>query len=113
MRSNSLIDALGPVADPELGALAPSRAASALRAGVVQRRFRRIDAEAGRLGHSSSAASSSVPGPVPRSRMRLGPAVPAKCSTAAAINVSLSGRGTSAPGPTSRSIVQKARWPVM
>ena len=39
-------------------------------------------------GHTSSAASSSVPGPVPRSRIRRGPGVPSKCSIAEAISTS-------------------------
>ena len=75
------LDELGAPGQPSRSALRRAYSSAAADASTPSRRA---------SGHWSSAASSNVPGPVPRSRIVAGARSP-KCATAASISVSLSG----------------------
>ena len=106
-----LVDPLRPVADPELGAIRQPQPLG-VSASVAEGRLGSVDAKPGGFGPFVERGKQQRSRP----RAEIEDALRArlsKNSTAAAISVSLSGRGTSAPGPTIRSMVQKARWPVI
>ena len=90
---------MGPVAMPSRVALR----------GIVEGGLRSIDAKPDRLGPFVERGEQQRAGPGAKIEDPLAARGTRKNSTAATIRVSLSGRGTSTPGPTARSIVQKAR----
>ena len=68
----TLVDALGPIAEAKIGSVGQAEPLR-IALGIGERRSDASMPSPIALGHSSSAASSRVPGPVPRSRIRRRP----------------------------------------